>query len=130
MKKEMKINGTSLAGYKAFAHDGCHKIYILKSSKDIREFKKLDYKIYKLDAGIIQCYLDSCSLRFINLYDGTKQDNEKYTQLVRQFAKKVVFEDFKTDSIDTGCTDYYNMKAGVDGQGRYVVEKLEEETEA
>ena len=126
---ERKINGVSVEKCVAFAYDGCHKIYVLRRRKDIDEFKKLGYQLFKLEGGIIQCYVDSCSLRFIDLYDGSKgTGNDCYTQLVPQFCKKVVFEGFDTDSIDANGIDYYHLKAHVEN-GNYVVEAVEEEVE-
>jgi len=134
-KTAMKINGIDVTGYVAFAFDGCHKIYVLKGWNDVKEFKKLDYELFKVDSGIIQCYLDSCSLRFIDLYDGSKGDDEEYIQVVPQFAKKVVFEGFDTKGIDANGIDYYHLKAYVE-DGKYIVENTwkedmkEEEAEA
>ena len=125
-KTSMKINGVDVTKCKAFAFDGCHKIYVLKNWKDVDEFKKLDYELFKLDGGIVQCYLDSCSLRFIDLYDGNKTDDEKYTQLVPQFCKEVVFEGFDTDVIDANGIDYYHLKTRVE-DGKYIIEAIEEE---
>ena len=127
VKTAMKFNGIDVSKYVAFAFDGCHKIYVLKGWNDVKEFKKLDYKLFRLESGIIQCYLDSCSLRFIDLYDGSKGDDEKYIQVVPQFAKKVVFEGFDTKGIDTNGIGYYHLKAYKDGN-QYVIEKMKEET--
>lgn len=126
-KTTMKINGIDVTDYVAFAFDGCHKIYVLKGWNDVKEFKKLGYQLFRLEGGIIQCYLDSCSLRFIDLYDGSKDDDDKYIQVVPQFCEKVVFEGFDTKGIDTNGIDYYHLKAYKDGN-QYVIEKMEEET--
>lgn len=128
-KTIMKINGIDVTGYVAFAYDGCHKIYVLKQKNDIKEFKKLGYQLFRLEGGIIQCYLDSCSLRFIDLYDGSKTDNDKYIQAVPQFCEKVVFEGFDTKGIDANGINYYQFKAHKDGN-QYVIERIEEEVEA
>ena len=126
---EKKINGVSVEKCVAFAYDGCHKIYVLRRNKDIDEFKKLGYQLFKLEGGIIQCYLDSCSLRFINLYDGGKADDEKYVQIVPQFCEKVVFEGFDTKGIDAHGIEYYHLKAHVE-KDKYIIEAVEEEVEA
>ena len=126
---ERKINGVSVEKCVAFAYDGCHKIYVLRRNKDIDEFKKLGYQLFNLESGIIQCYLDSCSLRFIDLYDGTKQDIDKYTQIVPQFCEKVVFEGFDTKGIDANGINYYYLKAHVE-KGKYIIEAVKEEVEA
>lgn len=85
----MKINEKSVDEYYGFAYDGCHKIYLLKSKEDEKKMKELGYELYKMGAGLIQCYLDSCSLRFIDLIDG-----DNITMLVPQFCEKVVFDEF------------------------------------
>ena len=116
----MKINGFDVDKYKAFAFDGCHKIYLLKTKKEIGEFKKMEYDIYKMDSGIIQCYLDSCPLRFIETNGG--KDCSKYLQVVPQGCEKVEFEGFDTSNIETDTS--YDLVARNE-DGKFIVEYVE-----
>ena len=72
----MKINGKEIKA-KQFAYDGCHKIYLIEDTDDLKEAKDIGYDIYDIEL-LEETYDDSCSLRFI--------DNWKLTeQIVPQF---------------------------------------------
>lgn len=72
----MKINGKEIKA-KQFAYDGCHKIYLIEDTDDLKEAKDIGYDIYNIKL-LKETYDDSCSLRFI--------DNWKLTeQIVPQF---------------------------------------------
>lgn len=72
----MKINGKEIKA-KQFAYDGCHKIYLIEDTDDLKEAKGIGYDIYDIKL-LKETYDDSCSLRFI--------DNWKLTeQIVPQF---------------------------------------------
>ncbi len=72
----MKINGKEIKA-KQFAYDGCHKIYLIEDTDDLKEAKDIGYDIYDIKL-LKETYDDSCSLRFI--------DNWKLTeQIVPQF---------------------------------------------
>lgn len=72
----MKINGKEIKA-KQFAYDGCHKIYLIEDTDDLKEAKDIGYDIYDIEL-LKETYDDSCSLRFI--------DNWKLTeQIVPQF---------------------------------------------
>lgn len=72
----MKIDGKEIKA-KQFAYDGCHKIYLIEDTDDLKEAKDIGYDIYDIKL-LKETYDDSCSLRFI--------DNWKLTeQIVPQF---------------------------------------------
>lgn len=75
----MKINGKEITA-KAFAFDGCHKIYLVETVEDDETLREYGYDIYEI-SGIKQAYEDSCSLRFIQTFGG---DDEKYEDIVPQ----------------------------------------------
>ena len=104
-----KINGFNVDDFDGFAYDGCHKIYLYKHY-DAEEFKKLGYTLYSFDK-LIECYLNSCSLRFIDAYDSKKRGNSKYIIIVQQFKDKVEFEGFGNyTGGDTEDFDVYNYE--------------------
>lgn len=86
-----KINGVEIKA-KAFAYDGCHKIYLLKDMKSRREASKNGYDIYTID-DLLTCFVYACPLRFINEWGGD------YITVVPQASKEVVFEGFNIDDI-------------------------------
>ena len=79
----MKVNGQEIKAM-YFAFDGCHKIYLLESEKDMVEAVGLDYKVLPIEE-LEDTYNKSCPLRFIYLWDLTET-------IVPQCAENVVFE--------------------------------------
>ena len=67
----MKINGKEIKA-KQFAYDGCHKIYLIEDTDDLKEAKDIGYDIYNIES-LKETYDDSCSLRFINNWKLTEQ---------------------------------------------------------
>lgn len=67
----MKINGKEIKA-KQFAYDGCHKIYLIEDTDDLKEAKDIGYDIYDIKL-LKETYDDSCSLRFINNWKLTEQ---------------------------------------------------------
>lgn len=67
----MKINGKEIKA-KQFAYDGCHKIYLIEDTDDLKEAKGIGYDIYDIEL-LKETYDDSCSLRFINNWKLTEQ---------------------------------------------------------
>ena len=67
----MKINGKEIKA-KQFAYDGCHKIYLIEDTDDLKDAKDIGYDIYDIEL-LKETYDDSCSLRFINNWKLTKQ---------------------------------------------------------
>lgn len=55
-------------GYYAFAYDGCHKIYLIKTDDEREQCEELDYDVYDL-ASLPLAYKDSCPLKFIQDWD-------------------------------------------------------------
>lgn len=49
----------------AVAYDGCHKIYILEDTEDVKKALEIGYEIHNM-SELIQLYNTSCELRFIN----------------------------------------------------------------
>ncbi len=117
-----KINGKDVSKFRGFAYDGCHKIYLFKTRKEQNALKDLGYSLYALNNGLIQCYLDSCSLRFIQTYGGN--DNSKYVSIVRQGCDEVVFEGFDDlDNLDLNCTNC-DLSAKIE-DGKVLVKPLD-----
>lgn len=92
-----KINGIEITAT-AFAYDGCHKIYILNDNKSMIEAQENDYYIYDI-ASLPSCFIYSCSLRFINEWEGECET------IVPQGADEVVFEGFEVGE-DLDSADY------------------------
>lgn len=67
----MKINGKEIKA-KQFAYDGCHKIYLIEDTDDLKDAKDIGYDIYDIEL-LKETYDDSCSLRFINNWKLTEQ---------------------------------------------------------
>jgi hypothetical protein len=63
----MKINNI-VTEAKEFAFDGCHKIYLIESSKDKKEAIKNGYNLLPI-SKLKESYDNSCSLKFINSWD-------------------------------------------------------------
>lgn len=93
------INGIEIKA-KKFAYDGCHKIYLIDNMEAEKEAKKYGYKIYNIKK-LVDCYIYSCSLRFISRWD------ENITSIVDQFAEEVVFEGFDISNDTT--SDVYEI---------------------
>ena len=77
--KVKSINGKKIT-HLAFLYDGCHKIYLVKDGKFTDEMVEKNYEpsdLYLQDQNIIQCFEDSCPLRFI-------QDWETFESFVGQ----------------------------------------------
>ena len=72
----MKINNHE-ATAKAFAYDGCHKIYLLEADSDWKEASDNGYTILPIEK-LIETFESSCDLRFISNWALTKQ-------FIRQF---------------------------------------------
>ena len=74
-KKTIKtISGKNVEGYTHFLYDGCHKFYLLKSSKLTTDMKDIGYEqssIYPIDV-LPDMFWDSCPLRFIDTYDNSQ----------------------------------------------------------
>ena len=79
----MKVNGMEIEG-KAFAFDGCHKIYIIETKEDELNAKECGYTIYPI-ANLADAYENSCDLKFISNWQLTKE-------YVPQF-EDAIFED-------------------------------------
>lgn len=60
-----------------FAYDGCHKIYLCHTGKEVMQAKRAGYELYDM-SSIEECFDCSCSLRFISSWD-------LKTQYVAQF---------------------------------------------
>ena len=97
----MKINGTDIGGYKAVAFDGCHKLYLLGTDRDVKDFVKLDYEIHGLQETPA-LYTGSCPLRFIDCVNDCE-----ITTLVRQCCEQVVFDGFN-------LSDFSDKDFGID----------------
>lgn len=81
----LKINGIKY-NYNKFAYDGCHKIYLLEDS-EVEEAKQFGYEI--MDIKLLpETYSDSCTLRFINIWNGT---NPK-TVIPQFYEASIIFE--------------------------------------
>ena len=64
----MTINGIEITA-EEFAHDGCHKIYLLEDDNDKYDAIKTGYsKIFPI-SELEHTYQMSCPLRFINTWD-------------------------------------------------------------
>lgn len=120
----MKINGFAIDGFEGFAYDGCHKIYLYKHY-DAKEFRDLGYTLYPFDIEfkndangmptvikrsneLIECYLNSCLLRFIYAYDSMA--GQEYKTIVPQFAERIEFEGFKEYEDDEISAYWENDK--------------------
>ena len=84
------INGQNISA-KKFAFDDCHKIYLLNNINDLTEAKKLGYTIYSIE-DLIECFIYSCSLRFIGVWGGN------FKNIVNQFEKHIEFVGFSIPS--------------------------------
>ena len=70
---------------KEFFFDGCHKIYLIETPRDKKEFLSRDWEesdIYPIDQ-LIEIYRNSCPLKFI--------DTCELKTIVPQFATQVTF---------------------------------------
>ena len=65
----MKINDEAGTA-KKFAFDGCHKIYLLESRKDVTEARAIGYNILPI-SELQDAYDGSCALRFISNWELT-----------------------------------------------------------
>ena len=103
----MKINGFDCGDCIGFAFDGCHKLYLYKTQEAKKELDELGYELYSLSWYIIKKYLDSCSLRFIELYN----NENDIVPIVEQFCECVVFEDvYDEDEDDQPDLEEYTFK--------------------
>lgn len=75
----MTINGNNTKA-KFFAFDGCHKIYLLESDKDITDASGSGYKVLPIK-GLKKAWDDSCGLRFIHTW-GLKSVVEQFEEAV------------------------------------------------
>lgn len=82
-----KINGIEVIGDK-FAYDGCHKIYILEDTEDIKQATEIGYEILPIQKIEIN-YKLSCDLRFINNW---KLDKTYVSQFYEEEHGEVKFE--------------------------------------
>jgi hypothetical protein len=98
-----KINGIEVNA-KRFAYDGCHKIYLLNDKESEKDAKELGYDIYSIKY-LIDCFLNSCPLRFINFW------NENFDTIVSQGEETISFENFNiSDDIkDNGYASEYDI---------------------
>ena len=60
----MRINGQEVKGLKV-AFEGCHKIYVCETPEDVKEAKRLGYKLCPME-DIKYVFDISCPLRFIS----------------------------------------------------------------
>lgn len=70
---------------KEFFFDGCHKIYLIETPRDKKDFLSNDWEesdIYPIDQ-LIEIYRNSCPLKFI--------DTCELKTIVPQFATQVTF---------------------------------------
>lgn len=70
---------------KEFFYDGCHKIYLIETPRDKKDFLSNGWEesdIYTIDQ-LIEIYRSSCPLKFINTC--------KLETIVPQFATQVTF---------------------------------------
>ena len=70
---------------KEFFYDGCHKIYLIETPQDKKDFLSNGWEecdIYTIDQ-LIEIYRSSCPLKFINTC--------KLETIVPQFATQVTF---------------------------------------
>jgi len=63
----MKINGHTITAT-SFAFDGCHKIYLIESEKDLENARQTNYLIFPIKE-LEEIYHDSCPLKFINTWN-------------------------------------------------------------
>ena len=85
--KVIKLEDLKKQGFKKVAYEGCHKIYLIKDEKDIREAKACGYRIHDIDK-LEMLYDVSCSLRFISDWKLTQQ-------IVKQFENVKIEEESK-----------------------------------
>ena len=67
----MKINGQEITA-KAFAFDGCHKIYLCDNRKDETAAVQMGYEVFPI-SELPAAYDGSCGLRFISNWALDKQ---------------------------------------------------------
>lgn len=80
----MKI-GRYTTKAKEFFYDGCHKIYLIETPQDKKDFFNNGWdkdEIYPIDT-IIDCYENACPLKFINTCS--------FKTIVPQFVSQVTF---------------------------------------
>lgn len=77
----MKINNQRITA-KIFAWDRCHKIYLIETRKDKKEYLEYGYSLFPIN-GLEEAYKNSCSLRFIS------HGNLDLPDVVSQFEKAV-----------------------------------------
>ena len=80
----MKIGNHQIKATHYF-YDGCHKIYLIETPQDKEELFSIGWQetdIYPIDT-IIECYRNSCPLKFIQTC--------KLKTIVRQCATQVTF---------------------------------------
>ena len=63
----MKINNQETHA-QFFAYDGCHKIYLIDTEKQLQEFQGSRYQIKPI-SELKRTFDDSCGLRFVNSAD-------------------------------------------------------------
>ena len=81
--KLVKIGCHSVRDAKGFIWDGCHRIYLVKTKRSLRELEEEGDKIYPM-AELESTFLNSCPLRFINWDEGARK-------VVPQFRRTVTF---------------------------------------
>lgn len=80
----MKIGRYNIKA-KEFFYDGCHKIYLIETPRDKKDFLSKGWEesdIYPIDQ-LIEIYRNSCPLKFINTCN--------LETIVPQFATQVTF---------------------------------------
>lgn len=93
-----KINDVEITA-KKFAYDGCHKIYLINDKVAEKEAKENGYEIYSIDE-LIDCFVYSCSLRFIGIWGGM------FKNIINQFESSIVFDGFPIDTDATPPLGY------------------------
>lgn len=74
MIMHIAVNGVIAEGengpieFCSFAYDGCHKVYLCESDKDIEEAEGFMYEIHEAFA-LPEIWRRSCDLRFINTWN-------------------------------------------------------------
>lgn len=81
--KEIKTNGL-------YAFEGCHKIYILEDTNDLKEAEKMNYEVFPIST-LLETYKNACPLKFISNWrldkNYIKQNEKKEIEIKMEVLK-------------------------------------------
>lgn len=76
----IEVNGTRITATE-FAWDTCHKIYLINTEEDRKQFLEYEYELFPIE-GLQETYEGSCELRFISDGDLKKEPVPQFTKAI------------------------------------------------